>query len=169
MNTVFFLWLTLMFGAPSTLPAEHYNVEGKITISSSYCGGAAPDPEMLRALQTPKAFAGKQLYIRKGKTNDLSMPIVDTVIADAEGHFSTQLTRGTYTIISDLQLDRSIFNRDFGNNIVVDTTCLENWWSSGLTTITLEADTARVNFHFSRRCFVPEDIPCLNYMGPYPP
>lgn len=170
MKSLFFLITILFLSFPEKQPVvEKYSVEGRITTSSNYCGGAAPDPEMLRELQTPRGFSGKQLYIRKGKTNDLSMPIVDTIIADAEGHFSIQLPKGTYTIISEHQIDQSILNQDFGSGIFVDSLCLEEWWSNGLKTIVVDSDISGNDFHFTDRCFIPLDIPCLQYKGPYPP
>ena len=169
MKSLFFLIVIAFFQVPDNQPVLEYSVEGRITTSSNYCGGAAPDPDMLRELQTPRGFYGKQLYVRKGKSNDLSMPIIDTIVADSGGYFKIQLPAGTYTIISDLHLDQSILNRDFGGNIMVTPGCLENWWNKGLQTITVEGDISGNDFHFTDRCFVPLDIPCLQYTGPYPP
>lgn len=170
MKFILIIFIVSLFGIQQNSSAEQYEIKGKITISHSYCGGATPNPNKLRGLQPPKGFSGKRLFVRKGGYNDLNFPIVDTIVADTGGYFSIHLPQGTYTLISELHLDHNILNQNFfGNYIMVDDYCMDQWWKKGLKTITLKKDTSNNNFHFSDRCFIPVNIPCLQYTGPYPP
>src|SRR4051812_11044433 len=78
-------------------------VSGKVTQTSSYCGGARPSEEMMEQYNKPKPYAGKIFYVRKGKENN-KKAVVLKFISDSAGNFSFQLPAGSYCIIQQEQL-----------------------------------------------------------------
>ncbi len=148
-------------------------VHGTVTIASNYCGGAAPSREMEEELARPKPYPGKKLYLRKGKTNDVRSPLIDSVITDAEGKFHLQLKPGDYCLLLPEQKSMAAFNalRGYQQLVVTDEACFKNWFAKGFYTFRVEEDGHSVEFKLDifRQCFVPEGVDCLDYIGPYPP
>lgn len=145
-------------------------IHGIVTKSGSYCGGARPTDEMLEQIERSIPYADLKLYIRKGNRNSLDSPVIDSTITNEKGEFKLELNSGSYVLLFKNQLDKSIFNElEKNTNIqIVDQDCLNSWWENGLKLINTETDQ-NLTFHFKKRCFLPEGIPCLNYTGPYPP
>ena len=51
-----------------------------------------------------------------------------------------------------------------------DEKCLKAWWAKPYYLLEVkDKDISDLNFTFHHRCFVPGDIPCINYIGPMPP
>jgi hypothetical protein len=151
---------------------EKFTIVGQLTQTSSYCGGAAPTPEMELRYQTPKPYQTK-LYIRKGKENSEKEPILDSVNTDGLGNFQFSLPPGDYIIILPSQRKKESINSYLkmqSAQLHVDEACLNNWWSAGLFQITVvETNIAGLNHNFHSGCFVPEYMNCFSYSGPYPP
>lgn len=144
-------------------------IKGKLTQTSNYCGGAAPSDEMLMEYATPKPYAFKTLYVRKGDVNDLKKPIVMKFRSDANGMFSFQLPAGVYSIIQENQAEELDLKKiPTGHYLVANEKCLKEWWAKPLYLLKVTEDKEiEINFHHP--CFVPGDMPCLTYVGPYPP
>ncbi len=173
------LLLVLVFVRPSALFAQkqassskkQYIVSGSITQTNSYCGGARPSEEMITRLNTPKAWAGKKLYIRNGSENSGKKKVLREIVADSAGHFSTKLPSGTYCIIEKEQVKRlntEEFRKKKTENLKLDEECLKQWWSKCYMSFEVkEADKTDLNINFHIPCFT-NGIPCMKYTGPLP-
>ena len=184
MNLISFIYLMLLLvSCKTTTDVSHhgnanvktYRVSGNITYSSDYCGGAYPSEAMLLQLANPTPYSGKVLFIRRTKTNDLSQPILYTLISDSLGNFSIDLPPGNYCLIDEFRKDRAIFEKVYSKDStnylrVPDPQCLDDWFNSclyGFTVSDYSISTIQINIH--RTCFRPEGIPCISYTGPMPP
>jgi len=166
-----YLIIGLLTGSPGKEKKVTQTITGKITTSGSYCGGMAPSEEMLRNVQATRPMSGFMIYVKKGTENKLSAPILDSTYTNSNGEYSFNLPKGEYVLLQKNQLDKSIFETYKSSKwLQVDSECMESWWKKGLISITVENENIdSLNFHFRKRCFVPEYIPCLRYTGPYPP
>ena len=149
---------------------QSYLISGQVTQTSSYCGGARPSQEMLDQIATPVAYPNKKFYIRKGKTNSLNNNFLKSFTTDKDGNFTIRLRKGIYSIILEEQL-KEINSADYtSTNQQVDTSCIKEWWSKPYSILEVKnKNITQLNFNFHHRCFVTNDIPCLNYVGPMPP
>ena len=172
------LLLTILFAKPiektpkqeEEMQLPSFTVTGKVTHSSSYCGGMAPTPEMQARYRKRNPYAGFKLYFRLGSRNDFTYPIVDSVMTDTAGRFAVTLPHGEYTILRKEQLDTNVVLAYENSKYVrINKDCMRKWVDEGLRTVKVFNYTDSVDFHFSKPCFLPEGIPCLNYVGPYPP
>lgn len=151
-----------------------FQLSGNITFTSDYCGGAKPPKDLLEGLATPTPYLGKVFYIRSGERNDVTSPVLYTVISDSLGHYSVNLQPGNYCMIDEFRKDTSfmfdVYKKDPNNFLVVhDKKCLENWFNSCFNGFTISnADISNVNFNIHRSCFRPEGVPCIDYDGPLP-
>ena len=146
-------------------------ITGSITTSGSYCGGVAPSKEMLQDAQAERPMSGFTVYVKKGTENNLLSYIVDSTCTDSKGNYSFDLRPGKYILLQKEQLNKNIFETyKSSKSIQVDHDCMQLWWKKGLTSITVGNESIdSLNFHFQKRCFVPLSIPCLRYIGHYPP
>ncbi len=150
------------------------------TYTDPYCGGAAPDPDMLPG---PRPWMGR-MFLRKALPdstghfglNDLRMPITDTLRMDQEGHGRVVLPAGTYLLLDEDRVDDTKYKellRDHSKPVMytdpIDTVCLKQWLHGpfGLLTITA-GDTLRQELPMHGQCPWYE-TPCVSYHGPLPP
>jgi hypothetical protein len=184
MNRFHFFYLNLIFlltfseSAPaltqkpgSSSKQQQYTVSGSITQTHSYCGGARPSPEMIALLNTPKAWAGKTLYIRSGAENSTKSKVLREIVADSAGHFSTSLPSGIYCIIEKEQvkhLNTEEFRKKKTANLMLDENCLKQWWTKCYMSFEVkDADKTDLNINFHIPCFT-NGVPCMKYTGPLP-
>lgn len=73
---------------------------GRVWGTSTYCGGAAPSPELLQQLATPVPLNGQQLVVRPGTWHDPRQPVTTRVSTDAEGRFSFEAEPGEYCLVT---------------------------------------------------------------------
>lgn len=147
-----------------------FTVSGTVTQTGSYCGGAVPSKEMLAQLSTPKPYAEKKFHVIKGDTNTPSHKIILSFTTDEQGKFSFSLRPGTYSIIQDEQATPLNVKEYKTKTISADENCLKIWWAKPYYVLRVKrADITGLEFKFHHRCFLPNDIPCLQYTGPYPP
>jgi hypothetical protein len=150
------------------------------TYTEPYCGGAAPDPDMLPG---PRPWMGRK-FLRKARPdstgqfglNDLREPIIDTIRMDQEGHGRVVLPAGTYVLLDEDRVDDTRYKellRDHSKPVMytdpIDTVCLKQWLHGpfGLLTIT-GGDTLRQELPMHGQCPWYE-TPCVSYHGPLPP
>lgn len=168
-NLIFFLWIVCASITAQTTKKTLITISGKITQTSSYCGGAAPSPEMLEEYETPKPYIGKTLYVRKGNRNNLKEKIILSFKADAKGNFSFQLEPGIYSIIVEEQV-KTLTIKQTNPGVQADTACLKKWWVKPYHLLNVkENNITGLNFNFHHPCFITSDIPCFQYNGPMPP
>lgn len=148
-----------------------FNISGKVTQTSTYCGGAEPSEEILAEYSKAKPYNGKTFYVRKGNTNTLKGKIILSFKADENGKFSFQLPPGIYSIIQETQV-KEIKTMDYKKNgsLPADPICLKNWWVKPYYILEIkDKDVIDLHFKFHHPCFVSGDIPCIQYTGPMPP
>ncbi len=147
-----------------------YIISGKVTQTTSYCGGAAPPQELLDRLATPIAYPDKKLYIRKGRTNNIKSNILKTIITDSAGEFSIRLAAGTYVIIQEEQL-QEIKAADYKKEYLqVDEKCLQEWWTKPYYLLEVKKENiTNLHFNIQHDCFMETDVPCITYTGPQRP
>ncbi len=146
-----------------------YTLKGKITQTSSYCGGAAPNREILDQLAQPKAFVGKKLFLREGNINSEKGKIIAKIVADSSGNFNISVPAGIYSIIVEEQekvMDAKKYTSEF---VKANEVCLKEWWTKPLQVIEIKDNNIEnLDFNFHHKCRVKFDIPCLEYFGPLP-
>lgn len=147
-------------------------ISGVLTTTHSYCGGAAPTPEMEAWYRAQRPYQCS-LYVRLGPWNDPTQPLIDSTYSDSLGRFSFLLPPGDYTLITAEQRDIAIVERIVAMQtkyVRVDASCVSEWFEAGLFQLhAITSDTSNLNHNFHKRCFVPYSMVCLKYMGPYPP
>lgn len=146
-------------------------VKGKLTQTSPYCGGARPSEEVLKEAATPKPYANKVFYVRKGKTNSKKAEVITSFTTDVNGEYSFQITPGTYSIIQEKQL-KALTSADLrsSEDIKVDTTCMKKWWAKPFYLLVVKTENIVIpDWNIHHKCFVEGDIPCMSYTGPMPP
>ncbi len=147
-------------------------IEGYVTQTADYCGGAAPSPEMLNKLGTPSPLSEKELFIRQSARNkpDRSgpAPIVAKVVTDAEGKFSIRLkSNTTYCFIEGWKTKpfKVPANTQFTK---WDAACLyEKYCLADYVIRVKKTGNEPVNINFHQPCFYRPY--CGTYSGPLPP
>ena len=149
---------------------DSFIISGKVTQTSSYCGGAKPPQELLDRLATPVAYPHKKFYIRKGKVNSTKARIVTSFISDSIGTFSIRLAPGIYSIILEEQLYKIKACKYTKQYQQVDNRCLQQWWAKPYYLLEVkDNNNTELNFNFHKRCYIPGDVPCITYTGPLHP
>lgn len=153
-----------------------YSVEIVLTQTSSYCGGAAPPQYLLDELATPKPLGGVEYFIRKGKTNVVTDPIVTSGTSTENGFISLMLPEGTYCLVFANKVDRTTYDSIYNqlkdgnaNNTPVDKACLDKWLSAPefvFSPVIGSTQARQLNVH--QPCSW-DATPCTQYMGPLPP
>lgn len=148
-----------------------HTISGKVTQTSSYCGGAMPTEEILQEMSKPVPYAGKVFYVRKGSVNNIKMPIVLSFTVNAKGEFSIDLPPGQYCLIQKEQVKTlNMKNYKSTTDLQIDENCLKEWWAKPYYAFQItDKNITDLKFNFYHACFVNSDIPCIEYVGPMPP
>lgn len=152
-----------------------FMVTGKVTQSSSYCGGARPTDEMLNSITAPRPMVGTTYYVRKGTTNDVTQEIVMTFSTGTDGSFSFKLPPGDYIIIDANRLDSSYvksiakkYEKPTASYTEAKKDCLNEWLKGGMFQFKIiDAPVSNIEWNINHSCWT--DDPCVHYTGPYPP
>jgi hypothetical protein len=146
----------------------------KITQTASYCGGAAPPPDLIEQFNTPAPLADKVIYLRKGKTNHTGRKTIQ-LKSDANGDISATLKPGFYAVVDETKKDRAYYNilrkrfsKPVENYGDLDTACLNTWLQTPQQVIEVAADKTIFYVNFHQPCHW-NAIPCVQYTGPMPP
>jgi hypothetical protein len=148
-----------------------FKVSGQVMQTSSYCGGAAPTEEMMRQNEIPKPFVGKRFYLKKGKENDAKQQAVLTFTTDEKGEFEFNVAPGIYCFLLEPQMKNlSVKEYNVKGFLTADAACLTKWWKQPYFLLVVKnKDVDGIKFNFHMRCFVSEDLPCVDYVGEMPP
>ncbi|MBI3501287.1 MAG: prealbumin-like fold domain-containing protein [Bacteroidetes bacterium] len=155
-------------------PEKKVAVSGTVTQTFPYCGGARPTKEVMDAISQSKPYSGKKFHVIKGETNTASHKIILSFTTDSAGNFSFQLPAGTYSILLDEQVAAPDSKKYTSQFVKMDEACFKDWWAKPYYLLEVPAATTNtnikgLNFEFHHRCFLQNDIPCLQYDGPLPP
>jgi hypothetical protein len=139
-----------------------FTISGKVSQTSSYCGGAPPSKEMLEEFARPEPYSGKTFHVLKPKSKTSLLKFT----SDAQGNFSFSLPTGTYTIVLSEQLDKNSVNKYRKDpEYIVDETCLKTWWNKPYYVLTVKnKDVKGLAFEFHHPCSYPVDIPCVQHV-----
>lgn len=178
MRTVFvFAFMVCIFAAAgqkapplsSKLSSKKYAVSGTVTQTRAYCGGARPPDEVFVMLATPRPYPGKKFYVIQGTVNSDQRKVMLSFTSDSLGNFRFRLPPGRYSIIMEEQakaLNPSDYKTEF---ITADEECMKEWWAKPYYSLEVKkVPVKQLQFEFRKRCFIPLDIPCLQYIGPAP-
>jgi hypothetical protein len=142
-----------------------HKVKINFTTTESYCGGAAPSPEILQNLETKIPLPNTVFYIIKGNINKNGIAKIKKIVTDSNGSCFVKLPFGNYSIISVQQAQ--VFKipentRDYKWDIA----CLKSNWSRPLLSFNAKPNfVGHINLH--KNCF--HSLPCGQYSGQYPP
>lgn len=169
---LFCAYLSLPVLAAKRSKGKMVTIQGVVTQTRDYCGGAAPGPEMLENLSRPVPLPEKELYIRIGPRNKPSRsgqsPIYKKVITNAKGEFSVTLkSNTTYCFIEGWKAKpfKVPANTQF---TVWDAACLYEKYIVADYVLKVNSgknEIVKINFH--QRCFF--NPYCGTYSGPLPP
>ena len=157
---------------PPVSAVQEYTVSGTITQTQSYCGGARPPEDLLKALESPRPYRGKKICFRSGDKNNTDQKFVRTAVSDSLGKFSVKLPAGAYCIIEEDQvklMNVESYRKKYGSKyLTVDEDCLKSWWGTCIQSFVLgNADKNDLTLNFHMACFT-NGVHCLRYTGPLP-
>lgn len=161
------------------LPDKHqktYTTTGTLLQVAAYCKGVAPTDDEWRRHHEPRPYPQQRLYVRAGRTNDISLPVLHEVVTDNEGKFDIQLPEGVYCIVANEKKDGHYYNQlleayreGSRNRSPIDEDCLKKWLEKPLAVIEItEQDTPAVTITVRHKCSW-DSVPCTGYSGPLPP
>lgn len=84
----------------STTSVSLQNINGNIQNNSDYLTGANPPQEILDNLAVYHPSESQTFYVRTGNVNVPFSPITTLITTDAIGNYSTTLSPGIYSVIS---------------------------------------------------------------------
>jgi len=93
--------------------SKNAKVVMELTISSDYCGGAAPSEEMLKEMNSAKPYVSGKFYVVQ--KNDEGILLSETEhITNAEGKLTLKIKKGMYQIylFSSEQRKKLVSNMD---------------------------------------------------------
>lgn len=163
------LIIVIMVVFSTSAITQKYSISGIVQQTFAYCGGAVPTQEILKNFATPKAFANKTFYVRKGKKNNIKREIIAQFTSDSNGEFSFQLPKGVYSILVEEQVEKADPKKYTAKYQTVDEKCLEDWWQKPYFLLCVKSDKKDLKFLFNHRCYVDSDVPCVKYTGPKHP
>lgn len=154
-----------------------YPIAINITSTESYCGGAAPNDQIMLDLQTPKKLANTAIYIRNGETNDWNKPIIAEGISDENGLVKVELPDGIYCVVFSNKSTKKEFDsmiNQYGEKTMyreaIDKECLLNFMMQPEIVFTVKNGKTGAPIIINRH--KPCDwnsVPCSEYHGPLPP
>lgn len=150
-------------------------VSGTVMQTEAYCGGAAPNPQKLEAMRTPKPLAGKKIYFKAGRSNDPDAPVVAETTSDDRGEFTASLPPGSYVVVDERRVDSASYDymlANFGepteNYSAVDKRCLDEWVKQADLAFEIADTTAApLNIVFHKPCSW-NSFPCVQFTGERP-
>ncbi len=157
---------------PPVESAPKFEVHGYMETLGSYCGGAAPSREMMEEMSKPKPSAGVKVYFRKGKVNDLSQPIVDSLVVDDQGNYSINLPNGDFVMLLPEMRDSSAIKswraKDSKTRIASEE-CVRNWFRKGIIAFNvMDGSLSVATITLEKPCLLPLGSSCLRWEGPRP-
>lgn len=155
-------------GAAITDNEKKYLVGIMITKTSCCASGIPLPKEVLEECKTPKPFAKKKVYIKKGKINSFDSEALFELISDSLGKIQFELPPGKYFIVDSLKKDSKVYDniakkyaKPEGKNKAIDKTCLTNWYETpDLVFEIKDEDMKNLTLDFYQPCDY-ERIPCM--------
>jgi hypothetical protein len=152
-----------MVNAQATVWAQGY-----VTYTQNYCGGAAPSPELIASLATPKPLVNKVLYVKLGAKNTSKSVVVKKIILDDSGRFAIKLRVGqTYCFLEEWKGKPFVAPQNT-STVIWDIQCLRQRYAQADYVLKVtQKEKILVRINFPMPCFYAPY--CGAYMGPMPP
>lgn len=148
--------------------AKLVSIQGQITQTAAYCGGAQPSEEMLQQMAKPKPFPNKEIVIKIGPKNKVGNAVYKRIVTDQDGKFTVRLKSNmVYCFIEDWKAKpfKVPQNTEF---VQWDAACLyERYLLADYVLKVQNKENALVQINFHKPCFF--NPYCGTYSGPLPP
>ncbi len=132
------------------------------TTTSSYCGGAAPTPEIVARAESAKPINNTVFYIYTSKNK--SKPAFAKVTTNDIGKVKHNLPKGTYYVFSADQI-AGLKMPAIDEKIIWDAACIEKKYNTPIHTFSVPSKkTIAINIYKS--CWYSPE--CGTYTGPMP-
>jgi hypothetical protein len=138
-------------------------VQGTLTTTSNYCGGAVPTDDIVAELAIPKPKPNAVIYIGK---QGAKRSTYKKVISNANGKFTIKLSAGTYCIIEEYKTKPFVPPINT-KTVVYNTACLKQKYLQADYTFTISANNNMVNYNKHLVC--KWQTPCTTFNGQLPP
>jgi len=113
-----------------------------VTITSNYCGGAAPSDKMVEGLKAPKKFSNQNFHISTKKGLEENMKEVKT---SAAGNLKTSLNKGTYYVFLPQKISAKHSSKDRSEKECID-------WKNTPNGTFVVSDDSNVSFNIHKTC-----------------
>ena len=157
-------------GEPEAGLCEPGTACGRVTTTSTYCGGPAPSEEMLQDLATPRAAGGIALVASPGEAFDPYVPVTAGVTTDDQGRFSFAAEPGVYCLVVAAKADFLTDPLDVPGGAaadgpafgVADPACMDQWARTCDAVVTV-SDTSyeAQTFNIAHGC---SENPCIPWI-----
>lgn len=148
--------------------AKLVSIQGQITQTADYCGGAQPSEEMLAEMARPKPLPNKEIVIKIGPKNKVGNAVYKKIVTDQNGKFIVRLQSNmVYCFIEDWKAKpfKVPQNTEF---VTWDAACLyERYLLADYVLKVQNKENALVQINFHKPCFY--NPYCGTYSGPLPP
>lgn len=151
---------------------DENNIHIWVSSTRKICGGARPTPDEEKDARTPKSFANKTLYLKRGTVNHFDNPVIDSLTSNSEGYINIRLKPGNYILVDENKKNKAAYDAyiaKYKNSMYhspVDEVCYKKHFEQADLAFSAPTDsTLYLNYH--KRCSW--DARCTNYSGPYPP
>lgn len=121
------------------------NVSLSITISSDYCGGAAPSEKVISKLNEPKQFTNQKLYITTTKPSKILPEDMTQLTSSTSGTIDTSLEKGTYFVFLPEKVSAKLASKDRS-----ESDCIK-WKNTPNGTFTVGSDK-NISFNIHKTC-----------------
>lgn len=168
---------TILFCSVLSAQKGWVTVRGLITYTSQYCGGARPPEELLKELATPKPYAEKVIFIKKGNQNPFTNKVLYRIKTDSLGRYSVKLKSGIYIIVDGLKENKKMYDSIVHKYAVktsatgvIDTVCYKNFYETPdkIFKITSKMKSLNDTLNYFKGCNW-SGSPCVPFTGFYPP
>ncbi len=165
------LLLGLISGAASCVASSKktgvakFTVTGQLLETQSYCGGAAPTPDIIERGRTPHPVPNKKYYVKKGNGNG-NGKVIDSIVSDGAGNFRIDLEAGTYCLVEHWKKMPYVVPSN-SKYVTYDTACYRKLYSTCDYVLEVSKNLDKVTIVSHRSCAWNQ--PCRQYDGPLPP
>lgn len=140
-----------------------YRVTLKFKYVPSYCGGAAPSPEMERERIKGFPWASQLIYMNKGDSTEF-----ESFVTDNFGQLRLALLKGDYCLKSAYKIDPSFKAKYKSEGWEFDEACFQELINKCDYSFSVTKDTT-IEYTVRDRCQYEGPTPCVLNPAPPPP
>lgn len=147
-----------------------------LQVKGAFCGGAAPDHELLTEIQRAKPYANAKVFLRAGTLNEWGRPADLELISNQEGIAKGRLPVGDYAVVFEDKSGQEAFDvlmERYGEETqsygAIDETCLRNHFIRPAALLKVTPDGSNeLTLIYQEKCSW-QKVPCAAYKGNLPP